>query len=108
MSLLNYDLIRFLWRQRTWSNNTFGPGDRTKGISEHIRKELEEIATAKDEDALEEWIDVVILALDQCWRLGHTPGEICHALESKYRRNMQRSWPDWRTKSRDEPIEHIR
>jgi len=108
MSLLGYDLIRFLWRQRSFSSRTFGPGDRTKGISQHIRKELDEIAAAPAEDVLEEWIDVVILALDQCWRLGHTPGDICEALEKKYQRNMRRKWPDWRTKSPDEPIEHDR
>ena len=108
MSLLEYDLIRFLWRQRSFSSRVFGPGDRTIGISEHIRKELDEIAACRPEEALEEWIDVVILALDQCWRLGHPPHEIVEALESKYQRNMKRTWPDWRTKRRDEPIEHDR
>jgi len=32
-----------LARQREWSTRTFGPGPRTKGVIDHIRKELHEI-----------------------------------------------------------------
>jgi hypothetical protein len=108
MRIKTYDLMRFLERQREFSNKTFGPGDRTNGIVAHVRKELEEILEAERGEALEEWIDVVILALDQCWRLGHSSEEIALALESKYQKNMRRKWEDWRTKSPDDPVEHIR
>jgi hypothetical protein len=108
MMIKTYDLMKFLERQRTWSEKTFGPGDRTKGIVAHVRKELEEILEASPEDALDEWIDVIILSLDQCWRLGASPQKIAWALENKYQINMKRRWEDWRTKSPDEPVEHIR
>jgi hypothetical protein len=106
---VQYDLLTFLRRQRKFSESTFGPGRRTVGIVEHIKKELVEILDARETDAvLDEWIDVVILALDAAWREGYTPEEIARALEDKYERNMKRKWPDWRTKTRDEPIEHDR
>jgi hypothetical protein len=105
----HYDLVAFLRRQRKFSEATFGPGDRTKGISEHIRRELDEIAKCfTKEEALEEWVDVIILALDQMWRLGAKPEKIVDLIELKYCRNMARRWPDWRSFSKDEPIEHDR
>jgi hypothetical protein len=55
--------------QREWSEATFGPGVRTLGVTNHIRKELEEIE--KDPHDLNEWTDVIILAFDGAWRSGH-------------------------------------
>lgn len=61
-----------LWGQiRDWSKATFGPGRRTKGLLEHIRRELDEVAAAPDD--LVEWVDVVLLAFDGYWRHGGTP-----------------------------------
>jgi hypothetical protein len=37
------DLIQHLFRQRDFSLRTFGPGQRTHGVLDHIRKELAEI-----------------------------------------------------------------
>lgn len=54
--------------QRRWSAATFGPGYRTAGILAHIRKELAEIEA--DPHDLEEWIDVILLAIDGFWRHG--------------------------------------
>lgn len=56
------NLIEYLQKQMAWSAATFGPGQRTKGITEHIREELAEI----EQEPLDlfEWVDVVILALD--------------------------------------------
>lgn len=56
------DIREYNERQRQWSRKTFGEGKRTIGILAHIRKELAEIEAKPDD--LEEWIDVVILALD--------------------------------------------
>ena len=95
-----------LKKQREWSENTFGPGLRTKGVTNHIRKELEEIET--DPQDLSEWIDVVILGLDGAWRSGHSPEEIIEALHKKWAKNRMRKWPDWQTASEDSPIEHIK
>lgn len=106
LSELTFDLTAHLYRQRDWSRKTFGPGMRTKGVIDHIRKELVEIE-AEPAD-LREWIDVVILALDGAWRSGHSPAEIVSALAAKQRRNEERKWPDWRTQSLDRAIEHVR
>ena len=97
-------LYSFINDQRRWSSKTFGPGPRTGGILRHIEKELDEIRLKPND--LEEWIDVVILALDGAWRAGHSPYEIVRALVMKQFKNMKRKWPDWRTVTQDDPIEH--
>ena len=99
-------LIGRLFRQREWSMRTFGPGDRAAGVIAHIRKELAEIEAAPGD--LDEWIDVVILALDGAWRAGHGPEAIAAAWEAKQAKNEAREWPDWRTMPVDGPIEHVR
>lgn len=101
-----FDLIRHLHRQRRFSLNTFGPGTRSKGVIDHIRKELVEIEAAPLE--LEEWVDVILLALDGAWRAGYSPEDIAEAIEGKQERNEARAWPDWRTASPDQAIEHVR
>lgn len=101
-----FDLIAHLRRQQEFSLRTFGPGVRTKGVVQHIRKELEEIEAQPDD--VTEWIDVAILALDGAWRTGATSEQIAAALEAKQATNERRAWPDWRTRSADEAIEHDR
>ncbi|TDC34202.1 DUF550 domain-containing protein [Micromonospora sp. 15K316] len=95
-----------LARQRAFSERTFGPGPRTAGILDHIRKELAEIAAAPGD--LGEWVDVVILALDGAWRAGHEPQAIVDAIVAKQAKNEARTWPDWRTVAPDRAIEHDR
>ena len=94
-----------LYNQRSWSKNTFGPDFRYEGIINHIKKELDEIL--EDPHDLEEWIDVVILALDGAWRAGYEPEEIIQAFHRKIKKNKNRSWPDWRQYNDDRPIEHL-
>ena len=101
-----YDLVTHIYRQRAFSERTFGPGDRATGIVAHIRKELAEIEAAPGD--LTEWIDVILLAIDGAWRAGHLPEVIAAALAEKQRINECREWPDWRTADRDAPIEHKR
>ncbi len=103
---MDFDLQRHLLRQRAWSSKTFGPGLRTKGVVDHIRKELNEILSEPTD--LAEWIDVVILALDGAWRTGAHPHQIIQALLDKQAKNEGRTWPDWRTMSEDQAIEHQR
>ena len=98
--------IETLWQQRQWSLFTFGPGQRTLGIIDHIRKELNEIEA--DPTDLNEWIDVVILALDGAWRAGWQPQQILAAFHAKQEKNRNRTWPDWRTMPEDKAIEHDR
>lgn len=93
-------------RQRAWSERTFGPGPRTRGVMDHIRRELVEIEL--EPLSLVEWIDVVILALDGAWRAGHEPQQIIDAILAKQATNEARAWPDWSTASPDRAIEHIR
>lgn len=95
-----------LAHQREWSRATFGPGPRTKGVLDHIRKELGEIEA--DPTDLREWVDVLILAFDGAWRAGHEPQQIIDAIRDKQVRNEARTWPDWRTMSEDRAIEHFR
>lgn len=93
-------------RQIEWSKNTFGPALRTKGIIDHIKKELKEIE-AEPHD-LSEWIDVVILAMDGFWRHGGSVDDLMTRLLAKQQKNIARTWPDWRTMSEDVAIEHDR
>lgn len=101
-----FDLKAHLHRQRFFSNNTFGPGRRTDGVCDHIRKEIKEIEA--DPNDLEEWIDVVMLAFDGAWRSGHSPGQIVDMIEFKQTKNEARTWPDWRTADPGKAIEHVR
>lgn len=103
---MTIDLVAHLHRQREWSERTFGPGHRTAGVLDHIRKELKEIEESPLD--LSEWIDVAILAFDGAWRAGYSPEEIAAALVAKQIKNEARKWPDWRTIPMDKAIEHER
>jgi hypothetical protein len=100
--VLNYHLHR----QRDWSLRTFGPGQRLRGVLNHICKELDEVRDSGG--ALDEWIDVVILAFDGSLRSGASPEQVVAALLTKQAKNESRQWPDWRTMREDQAIEHIR
>ena len=95
-----------LAHQREWSERTFGPGQRTLGVLDHIGKELDEIRA--DPTDLGEWVDVIILAFDGAWRHGWEPQQIIDAIKAKQAKNEARTWPDWRTMSADKAIEHDR
>lgn len=107
---LQFDLVQHLHRQVAFSLKTFGPGARTEGVCDHIRKELIEV----QDDAgaglpvLSEWIDVIILGFDGAWRSGATPEQIVAALVAKQTKNEGRRWPDWRTQDPSKAIEHDR
>lgn len=109
-----FDLVAHLKRQRAFSRATFGPGPRTKGVCDHIKKELIEIE-AKPTD-VSEWVDVVLLGLDGAWRClteagfpaEAVPEMIAGAIEAKQTKNEGRDWPDWRTADPNKAIEHVR
>jgi hypothetical protein len=103
---MTFDLIAHLHGQRQFSLKTFGPGARTKGILDHIRKELAEIE--EDPSDVTEWADLLLLALDGAWRSGHEPEQIAEAIKAKQAKNEQRKWPDWRTADPNKAIEHVR
>jgi hypothetical protein len=101
-----FDLRLYILTQIAWSLKTFGPEERTAGLVDHIKKELKEVeATPHD---LEEWIDIVILALDGAWRAGHSSEQIIAQLVDKQAENRARAWPDWRTAEPGKAIEHVR
>lgn len=103
---LQFDLVGHLRRPMAFSAKTFGPGERTAGVVDHIRKELVEVLDGGGD--LEEWVDVIILALDGAWRSGHTPEQIVAAIVAKQTKNEGRNWPDWRTADPGKSIEHVR
>lgn len=90
-----------------WSIETFGPGDRAKGVVAHIRKELAEVEATPQ--SLDEWCDIVLLAMDGAARSAGADGDrFVRRLRDKQRRNTERRWPDWRLASPDVAIEHDR
>lgn len=100
-----FDLVAHLYRQKAFSEKTFGPGPRTRGVLNHIKKEVAEVFNNPRD--VTEWMDIVLLAFDGATRAGHTPEEIAAALEAKQTRNESRTWPDWRQASPDTAIEHL-
>ena len=103
---IEFDLVRHIQDQREFSFKTFGPGPRTEAIIDHIKKELVEVE-AKPHD-LEEWVDIILMAIDGAWRSGHYAEEIAGAIVCKQMKNESRTWPDWRTADPDKAIEHIK
>lgn len=99
------NLRHIIGMQKEWSLQTFGPGRRTEGICIHIEKELSEIRAAPTD--VEEWCDVVILALDGAWRAGFTPEQITEALINKQLKNIRRNWPTG-IQPENQPIEHTK
>lgn len=100
------NLVEHLHRQRQFSLKTFGPGARTAGVIDHIRKELKEVESSPHD--LEEWVDLILLSLDGAWRAGFNPEEIALAILLKQKKNENRKWPDWRTADPSKAIEHDR
>lgn len=116
------DLKQHLLRQMAFSHATYGPGARTDGVIDHIKKELVEVVSAETSTGrAREWVDIVILALDGLTReLAYRNGaerhpnpemaasEACQMILAKQSRNEARDWPDWRTADRGKAIEHDR
>jgi len=101
-----FDLASFFEERKEWSRETFGPAYIWKRVVAHIRKELAEIEAKPDD--LEEWIDVVLIAMDGAWRAAGADGDgFIAALVAKAAKNMKRTWPDWRTMDPEAPIEHV-
>ena len=123
------DFIAHLTRQAAFSRATFGPGPRTRGVIDHIKKELREVekcyeptaphqSTGQHAEAAEGWADVAILGLDGLlrsisaahshWTLDMVAAEAASLIVAKQGKNELRDWPDWRQGSPDKAIEHVR
>ena len=97
-------IVDYLEKQKEWSSKTFGNGKRTLGIIKHIQKELIEIEECPED--LQEWIDVIILAMDGYWRHGGNAKDLMERLIEKQCINFNRDYPF--PTSEDLPSEHIR
>ena len=113
------NLEQHLTRQMAFSRATYGPGERRKGVCDHIRKEIEKEILKDGVDAAEaatEFVDLVLLSLDGLWRALEASGVeweripyvATQMITAKQGRNEQRVWPDWRTMSADKAIEQDR
>lgn len=102
----SFNFLDFIRDYREFTITTFGPGLRTKGHLDHLAKELIEIQ--KNPTDVEEWIDVMLLAISGVSRAGADEWTIIEALIRKARKNQHRTWPDWRTSDPDKAIEHDR
>jgi len=115
------DFKQYVARHRRWSQETFGKGEHTIGLLEHIKKECDEVLEAKKvlehpdniyksrenkEKLLYEVIDIIILAIDLAWRLDFTLDEIESALFKKQVKNMIHKWP--KITDPNKPTEHIK
>lgn len=111
------DLKQHLIRQMVFSRATFGPGARTEGVLDHIKREMKEVLDSNG--SAEEWVDLVILSLDgltrEIWAGGnyeipadYAAAEAVDCILRKQARNERRDWPDWRTADPDKAIEHVR
>jgi len=98
------NLIDYITRHIHWSRATFGRSVSTTRLTNHIRKELLEIEAAPHD--LEEWVDVIILALDGAWRAGYNAPDIASMLEAKQAKNKSRVFIIPRDP--DQPAEHDR
>ena len=104
MKKIKTSIVDFMLEHWTWSKKTFGASMRTRGLTEHIRKELLEIeASPKD---IGEWVDVVSLAIDGFMRAGGAPVLLVPLLWRKLGINKTRTYPF--PKSDDECSEHVR
>lgn len=128
-----FDMIAHLTRQAAFSRATFGPGPRTGGVIDHVKKELREVEKVYAENdgspgappdchvhegAAAEWTDVAILGLDGLtraiwaanpnWSADRVAQDAVHRINAKQSKNERRDWPDWRTASADKAIEHTR
>lgn len=102
----SFSLWTYISSQIAWSSKTFGPPRGTKGVIDHIKKEVLEVESNPSD--ITEWIDLIILSLDGAWREGFTPEQIITALQAKYEINIRRKWPDWRESNPEKAIEHIK
>lgn len=90
--LWDVDFMTYVTKQRNWSERTFGVAAYTdhERLTAHIKKELAEIQRSPCD--CEEWIDVIILAIEGAWRMGHSPMTIASTLQLKQEKNFARQW----------------
>jgi len=93
----------FVERYSAWSERAIGPGQRTAGVLRHLAKELDEVRA--EPDKLEEWIDIINLAIDGATRRGFTGKDIVKGLLDKFMKLQERKF---NRVAEDQPCEHVR
>lgn len=103
-------------RQLQWSRATFGEGRKVEGICDHVEKELTEIRWKPTD--LEEWIDLMTLAMDGATRCAaeNNPGMlnsqvallVQNEFERKHMKNVNRDWPAIEDQVQGKAVEHVR
>ena len=84
-----FNLARFFDEKAEWSRGEFG--EVYEGVLDHMAKEFKEV-TEKPFD-LEEWVDIVLLAMDGASRhAGAAGSEFVAALQAKQQKNRARRW----------------
>jgi len=99
------NLNLFIKDQIEFSKATFGEGERS-GVLDHMLKEIEELREAPDD--INEWIDLILLAIDGAWRSGSDQNEIVECLKAKLTINCARNWPDHTFYMASEAIQHLK
>ena len=106
-----FDLVEYLERQKRWSLETFGAGNRIPGLLNHAESEIQEIrevlgTQGSDDRLLEEATDLCILAFEIALRSGSVQS-VLSSLERKAVINMYcRKWPDRDTLDPNSPAFH--
>jgi hypothetical protein len=72
--MAHFDLIKFVRKQKAFSERAFGPGARQIGTARHILQECDEVL--KKPDDLSEWVDIMLLSLDIGWRSGYAMEQV--------------------------------
>lgn len=84
------DLAGFFEDKAKWSRDTFGEELTVAGLIHHLKKELKEVEA--DPTDIEEWVDVIFLALDGIARSGHSGKALILAMVAKHQKNRKRTW----------------
>lgn len=67
-------ILKYIADHISWSEATFGDRGNMEYLLRHIEKEIAEVKVHPDN--LEEWIDIMILAIEGLWKTGLTAEEI--------------------------------
>ena len=101
---MTFNIENYIKKQKDWIDRQF-PDVTQEAIIKHIKKELSEIE--EDLNDVEEWVDVIILAIHGALKIeGVTPEVLALELISKQRKNFQRKWPE--KYDINEPVEHVK
>lgn len=102
-----FSLSEYVKKHNFWSRNSFGVHSDPRGLIKHIIKECDEVL--EDPTDGEEWVDIIILAIDgfnRCANEATCDNALEYVLQVKQQKNMTRSWP--KNADPGEPVEHIR